>query len=410
MSTSRLKQTHAILLVTVISVIFNLLFFALFVLFFLRYPDKIIFLTMAFMLFYIVVAQPGKDYLVSLLIFKFGFPKVESSFKNTNKQKQLSTLRDVRVFLNNFLKKNNFEQIYIIFENKDKPFYFLRRDREFRTINPERYHVPEFIEFIKQNPQAKNLDHYPVHLQEVLKEQEWYAVVPIFFRKSIIGFLTLNRNLDKKQMQWLEKYSQRLGLIFENEYMAEKALGNKIFQKEYNTALKIENLLTIPSKESVGALSIVFPYLQKEKRPFPVIMEKSLFHSEVNKHVYLLCSLSKNPQRSGIMLLFAVQGYFFTACRGTKGLSGVCKDLNSLLVTSEAEILLDGALVEITNGGVVKLIPFGSHVSVYSSGKDVSYTTKPLGLSADFKIIEKNLKNNSSLKIKNQTMLHVGSK
>ena len=192
--------------------------------------------------------------------------------------------------------------------------------------------------------------------------------------------------------------------------MAEKALENKIFQKEYNTALKIESLLTIPTQESIGDLSIAFPYLLKDKRPFPVIMEKSLFHSEVNRHVYLICCLSENPQRSGIMLLFAVQGYFFTACRGTKVLSTVCKNLNSLLAQSEAEILLDGAIVEITTSGKVKLIPFGSHVSVYSSGKDVVYSTKPLGMSGDYKVSEKNMKINSSLKIKNHGMLHVGFK
>jgi len=375
------KQTQIIIYVTIISIIYNLLFLTLFLLIFMQYPKNIVFYTMGFLLFYILVAQPLKDYIITHFLFRVAFPNVEKTLTGTQRDHHLGSKRDIQNFLTWFIKSNNLQHVYLILEGSDQNCFFLTRDREFQAVNPGRYLNKSLLQYIKMRPESRNIESYPIHLQNFLREQEWQTIMPVLFRSTVIGYLAFPVKLEKKMVSYLDKYIQRIGLIFANESMAESALNTKVFQKEYSLAKRLEKLLINISNESFGNYMVYSPLLNKEKKPFPVLIDKTISGKKNEKHYYLICRISEKTHRSTIMLLFAVQGFFFIASRKTNSLSGLVKKLNTLLFFSETESAIDGVLIEHTTRFGWKISPFGKNVSLEYDGKTKLVNNTPLGKS-----------------------------
>ncbi|MES0488656.1 MAG: hypothetical protein ABUK01_01610 [Leptospirales bacterium] len=225
------------------------------------------------------------------------------------------------------------------------------------------------------------MDSYPIHLQKFLREQEWQTIMPVLFRSTVIGFMAFPVKLEKKMVSYLDKYIQRIGLIFANESMAEKAFNSKLFQKEYSLAKRLEKLLINISNESFANYMVSSPLLNKAKKPFPVLIDKTIAGKKSNKHYYLICTISEKTHRSTIMLLFAVQGFFFISSRKTNTLAGLAKKLNNLLWLSETESAIDGVLIEHTTRSGWKIIPFGKNISIEYDGKNKLINNTPMGKS-----------------------------
>lgn len=401
------KNRQVLFSTLVISAIYNLLWVAIYIYFTTRFKGPLIYPTLIFLLFYLLVAQPVRDYIVSQILLRLSYPDVfRESAKVDSEIKNIDTAAEVYHYLRRLVRQWEVGQIHLVYKEEDGSHMVISRNK----ISARSHLKPaelEVLHYFQYHESPLHLEDISGNLYEIFLQNKWHTVVPIFFRGRFRGIFAFESRLNKKQILSIQSLSRRSGLILENESMAHKALKNKIFIKEFTFARQIEKFLITGNLSRCGDYIIQNLYNEK-KSPFLVLWERAA-GAEENEYM-ILCKVSDSSKRARSIHLFSVQGYFLTYAKAAKNSRQILNWLNRSLQSESEGLYLSGFLVEYRNDKKWRVAHFGNGLSIVLEDKQVMLdSTTPLGSEKKPAVKIRELKNftNAQLIIKGKPVMQL---
>ena len=388
------KNRQVVLSTLLVSAIYNLFWVAVYIYLTTRFSGHLIYPTLIFLLFYLLVAQPVRDYIVSHVLLRSSYPDFfKESAKVDEEIKNIDTAAEVYHFLRRLTKHWETDQIHLVYKEDDGPHVTITRTE---TINRRELKAAEskVLHYLQYHESPVYIEEAPENLREIFLENNWYTVVPIFFRGRFRGVFAFEFRLARDQILRIQNLSRRSGLILENESMANKALKNKVFLKEFTLARQIEKFLITGKLSRCGNYIIQNLYNEK-KSPFLVLWERVANHSaKVPGEYMILCKVSDSSKRARSIHLFSVQGYFMTYAKEASSLRRLLGWLNQSLQVESEGLYLSGFLIEFREGQKWRIAHFGNGLSIVINGKATPLEPiKPLGSEKSPTIKMRELKN-----------------
>ncbi|MDH4262945.1 MAG: hypothetical protein OEV78_07875 [Spirochaetia bacterium] len=360
-----------------ISVLYNLLWFSVFIYFLFQYPELRVSLTLAFLLFYLLAALPLKDWFIHSIFFKLLYPDTGNVLVKDKRIKELTNKSDINRLLKVLIKELNINGLTMISNDKTLKQSYFYRDTE-KDYTPVTQQDIEKISIHFQQNFRKSLNGpMPDDIKVVAEKYNFGGFVPVFYKSKYFGFFAITGGIDIKKITILEGLAGRIGLIMENDALTESAIKNESFKKEFTLARQIEKFLHI--KETVEVenynLSVDKNILKGVGYNFPVLIEKSKGPSSITNPYFIFCRISKSNPRMRTMLLFMVAGYFITHSKNCKNLQNLFKNLNESLFLNGPEFSIDGFLIQKMPSNHWRVNYFGKNVQIKCEGKNIDLNT-----------------------------------
>jgi len=361
-----------------ISFAYNVLWFALFLFIVFSYLDYLVILTILFLFFYMAIAQPLKDYLIDIL-FKQSIAGGSAAMKSPDRSiRKLEKLKDLYGTLAQKVKEYEIDYLCLytrypdfsqkIFTRMETPIHIHLTEEQFTRI-------AELLQGVDRLIPVGTLQGSAL---AVAQQNGWKMVIPIYYRSRFIGFIAVSRELRLSAASWLNSLVARIGLLFENENLAESALKNQVFRKEFHVARKMEKLLVNRLIKKIGPFTVRSHFESIEGGNNELLFEYSIFQDQ---REYLFFARIEKSKRGANFILFSILGYFVSATSGGADIAEVCRYLNKYINKSGQGFSIEGILLQFDTDGA-KILLFGSGVSVESDGVVVPHRNKtPVGRS-----------------------------
>lgn len=342
-----------------LSIILNLIIFVLYMVLLNSWSGNTIPLTIIFLTVYILIFQPIKDFLFSLIINRPIF--VHSSISNLVEKKAASLTKreeipDFLLWLCRYLKMPWMRMALYL---KD-PIVHIVLGKGKKHVTPlDIQDDREFIGFLTAFPWTHKTSQIPPVLRKLLAEYKVQTVTPVLFRDNVIGAIGMPREITEKEKEATEFISRSIALVLENHKLNETIHRNEILKKEFIIAGRVEKFLMRDEPVMFYGYSISRLISSWKKKYFSALYE--VVHSEKNNSVFIfLARLSVGSIRANALQLFGVQGYFTAIARGATTALEVTNNLNKALIQHEnGKVHLDGFVVQITKNQDISFLGFG---------------------------------------------------
>ncbi|MDH4199840.1 MAG: hypothetical protein OEV66_05590 [Spirochaetia bacterium] len=370
--------------ILIISIIYNLFWFSIFIYLSLEFSLYRISITILFLLFYIMLAQPAKDYFLHSIFFKLLYPDTSTRVIQDTRIKELVKKSDIPVLLKILLKELNLNAISMI--TIDHPFVqenFLRdTEQTIRKISAQDFMV--ISKYFQTNLQHTLSIQMPEEIKNIADLYSWNTIIPVYYKSRYFGFLAVRSDGAPRKMIPLEALAGRTGLILENEILTESAINNESFKKEFGFARHVERFLVEPKPLESGGYQISIDKSSPGITNFPVLFEKSLISNRDDGMYMVFCKISKSNRKMRTMMLFMIAGYFLMVSRYSKNLNQLYKSLNQLLCKNGSEFSVDGFLIEKISSVKWRVCFFGKNIRLKENGQEMKLTpTPPMGVETD---------------------------
>ena len=397
---SFLHKYKIIIPILVISILYNILWFSVFIYFLFHYPQFRVSLTLSFLLFYILIALPIKDWFLHSVFFKLLYPDTEEILVKDRRIKDLSNTSDIAHLLRTLVKELNINGLIMVTNEKtlNQSLYYRDPDKTRDTISTQ--DIDSIILYFKQSVRRSLHGLMTEDMKIIADKYDWGALVPIYYKSKFFGFLAVLNGIDLKKIIILEALAGRIGLILENEELTESAIKNESFKKEFTLARQIEKFLLIKDIIEIDNyhVSVDKNLLGGFSVSFPVLFEKSIRSAEEANPYFIFCRISKSNRRMRTMMLFMIAGYFLTHSKNSKSLHQLFVLLNSSLFDNGPEFAIDGFLMQYTLPEKWRISYFGKNVQIKSDGADIPLkNSASLGKSKDGHFISIDLKSKSEV-------------
>jgi len=378
---SFIHKNKIVIPIFIISVLYNLIFFSVFIYFLLQYQEKRISLTLAFLLFYTLLALPLKDWFIHSVFFKLLYPDAETTHIKDKRIKELGNKSQINPLLGILIRELDMEGLVLVFSGKH-----VRQNHFYRTSEKKRQQVNhqdiETISRYFQQTSRKPLTIFASgDLKIIADRYRWGAFVPVYYKSRYFGFIAMVNEFDAKKIAVIEGLATRIGLIMENDTLTESAIKNESFRKEFSLARQVEKFLFTDKTIQIQNYEISVDPHFLETVSFPVLFEKSII--QLNDHLpfVIFCRVSKSNRRMRTMILFMIAGYFLTHSKNSKNLSSLITKLNKSILANGSEFSLDGFLFQAISTNQIKIHWFGKNVQIKYDGFDNPLDKiSPLGL------------------------------
>lgn len=353
------------------------------------------YISIAFLLAYLIVLIPFRDYTYSLLFKqnrKNDLPNLDSiEFKIH----QIINYKDIFQFLSEYVKEWKISGLRIVlYKPHPRIMYYNSRGRR-KWIIPRRPESREFLQFLLENPSLHNRKDFPPNHRQYLYNIKVSMIFAIVLRNNIIGTIGISDELSDQSIFITEKLARRFALVAENEQLQREIKRAQFLEKEFTLAKRVENLLE--RKEDVKRCGYIVSKIDKgwQKKYFPALFEvnqnsypddffnldKQISIDPECPYYIMLVRLSDQSHRSRTMQLFSVQGYFLSLAKTSKNLETLAKRMNQSLTNLEnSKIQLDGFLLQFYKKGIWDILPFGKNLRIFEENKWVNIPrSSPLG-------------------------------
>jgi len=353
-----------------ISILYNSIYLFIFFYYFISYPGNPIVLTIIFLLSYIIIAQPLKDFIFFSLLMKPANNISDQFAPIDQKIPSLYNKMDLIQYMNNLNRELNCSEIFLLSSDPEQKAIISYINNTYLEKNMKSSHMGEICNAIQFSVTPIQWIDFPPIVQTILKNYNWQVIIPLFFRDHLSGFLAFSCLVNKKNIAAIQKVSYRFALLLENEVLLSKAMKNRFFIKEFRTARKIESLLITDTR--IVIKDRIINYINNfdgVTRYYPLLYEKS-FNKENSKVVYFILSkISSTMARKKSILLFDLQGYFLVHSKNANSLQSLAQMLNKSICFSSLKYFIEGYLFEINQNGNFSYISFGKNLSIEADMK-----------------------------------------
>lgn len=294
-----------ILPIFIISIIYNLFWFSIFIYLSLELPLYRTSITIFFLLFYMMLAQPAKDFFLHSIFFKLLYPDAVTTVIKDKRIKGLVKKSDIAVLLKDLIREFNLEGISII--THDHPFtqnnFYRDSDQKVMNINNEDYLV--ISKFFQENIRSSVSVQITDEIRDIAANYGWKTIIPIYYKSKYFGFLAVQTSSDMKKNITLEALAGRIGLILENEILTESAINNESFKKEFTFARQVEKFLIETKPIDIDQYHITVEKGSSGIAQLPLLYEKSIVEKGSGKNFIIFCKIAKSNKKMRTMILFA---------------------------------------------------------------------------------------------------------
>lgn len=366
------------------SIIYNIIFFTIYYFLIINFPNKSTYISFFFLLAYLFILIPFRDYTYSLLFIR----KRKKSMPNIdvieNRIHQIINFKDIFQFLSEYVKEWKISGLRVVLYKPYPRIMYYNSNGHRKWISMKKPEPYDFLNFLKENPQIHNRKEFSDFHKNYLYNIKIAEIFPIMLRNNIIGTIGTKDELDERSVKITEKIARRLALVSENEQLQKEINRAQFLEKEFSLAKRVENLLE--RKEDIKRCGYIVSKIDKgwEDKYFPALFEVNqnsypddFFNFQRSSsldpecpYYIMLVRLSNQSHRSRTMQLFSVQGYFLSLAKSSRNLRSLAKRLNSTLKQLEnSKIQLDGFLLQFYKKGIWDILPFGKNLQIYRNNQ-----------------------------------------
>ncbi len=325
-------------------------------------------LTISFLLFYLLVAQPLRDIIINNILLKALHPDMKSENETEESLLSLQTKEDIFRHFQKYLKAVEISSVFLIIVDNPEMSVFITKNKIIDQLDDQYINTPSLLQYLEYRHEAMYYENLPDNLQETARSNSWITIVPILFRSRVRALAAFPEKLEKRAVQEFSPIFSRAGLILENESLTLNVLKNRVFQKEFDMARQVEKFLIPEPIFKAGAFTFRNLYEFEKEYRFPLLFDSAAGQGSGAITFVIICKISDTSRRSKSIQLFSVQGYFLSYARRAKNLTQLVKWMYQSLVKSSGGLYLQGYLIEISDKGNWKGVHFGRDLAIHLDG------------------------------------------
>lgn len=367
--------------ILIISIIYNLIWFSGFISVVIEFQEHKVIITLAFLLFYVIIAQPVKDQFVHSIFFKLLYPDTDSKVIKDRRIKGLTKKKDIKRLLKVMVKELDLKGLSMVSREREIIQENFTAEPKAKNLKITKEDFSILSKYFESGIKEILSGQMPPDLKNLCDAYHWNMIIPIYYKSRFFGFLAVHSGSDYKKTMLLESLAGRIGLVLENEILTDAVIQKKFFKKEFHVARKVEKLLQ--EKNTIEPPGYLIS-LENEGQDYfssALLFEKSIPYRDKDGEFYIFCKISKSHRRVRNMMLFITAGYFFIHSRNNSSLKNLHKNIAQSLHENGLKFGIEGFLVQRLNAFKWRVCFFGPHVRLSADGKAVSVkTTSALGL------------------------------
>lgn len=363
-----------------VSMFYNLFWVAIFYYLMTLLDNRLHLLTIAFLLFYLLVAQPLRDLIVNNILLKTLYPEMNTDPEDEEEFSNVQTREDIFRYFQRHLKSADIPSVYLLIANNTEQSVHITKNRVSEQLPAKYTNISDLFQYIEFKHDALFAESLPERLRKKSLENGWVTIVPILYRSRMQALAAYPRKLEKKLINRLNPLLLKSALIFENESLTLNVMKNRVFQKEFDMARQVEKFLIPETLFRAGNYQFQNLYDFEKKYQFPVLFDRALSKSKSAasaKTYIILCKISDTSRRSKSIQLFLAQGYFISYAQKAKNLAQLTRWLYNSLVGSSDGLFLQGFLFEVPQKGAWKGVHFGRDLEIRADGKATPLPFRP---------------------------------
>ena len=368
--------------------------------------QSIIFQTIAvtlFLIIYLFLAQPLKDFLFSIFYRAFYDHDVKNNIKIEKRIQAINSIEDIYDFLSYLVKQWNLPRLRLVLYEPEERTLFISKSGHGKWIKFRRKEKTELIDYLRVNQIAQNTEAIPSEIKKYLYNHEVKSLSPVIYREILLGFIGFTDQLDDKQLELCQYVAKRIALLMGNELLKINLPKSVLLQKEFNLARRVESFLTRTEPQEKCGYNIQLLSKPWQEKYFPAMFDTNItnypagffdsllklnFMKNLNSKpkgekplVLILVRVAQSAYRASALQLFSVQGYFISLTQEARGLLDLLKIFQRTLIEQEdASILLDGFLLYCEPDGTWEIAGFGTDLQIKVDEESIELpVTKPLG-------------------------------
>lgn len=347
------------------------------------FRDRLPIVVVSFLFFYIFMAQPLKDWLISRMGMDSKY-SVQSGFITfDNRVSRIMRLKDVLEFLGWLIRAWKLSRLRLLVFDEEDLVFFVNRQKRVRRMRLKDDLTEPFRQELSRLNGAKPVTALSPALKAYMQSRKVRFVAPVLFRERLIGLVGFSEIVDRARLPLVDHAAHRIGLALENERLERTVPRSEFLSKEFRLAEKIERHLSGASRYSAGRFTVQKLDTAWEKKHFSAIFGCARSDDPAEEtHFVMLLRLSVASTRSNALQLFSTQGYFYSLIRGQRDVAGLSAELHrNLRVNENRSIVLEGFLISLHPAqNLMRIQAFGRHLAYRDeSGWSWIRETPPLG-------------------------------
>lgn len=345
------------------SLAYNLLWLAGYYIFIRSTRTDLMFSGLLFLIAYLAVAYPLKDWLSSRFFVKQKASRAAVRFEK--RLHRINRFQQLPSYLGRLVRSWRLHRLRLIVYRPELKILMLDRKGRSRWTHFRRKINTQLKDEIATHRKGRNTHEFPAGLRRTLYARDIRALVPVVFRDDVLGFLAFPRILDKEEMELAELAAARIGIILENEVLKRRIPRSEFMQKEFHVARKIEKYLS--SQNLVRAFGYNVRKLEAawQKKYFSVLYESISSSEEDGRVFFLLARISDSSRRATLLNLFGLQGYFISIAVRCQNVLELAESLQSYLINYEnGRLQVDGFIASVDTQGSWDVIFLGTDISM----------------------------------------------
>ncbi len=347
------------------------------------FRDRVPVVVVSFLFFYIFVAQPLKDLLISRMGVDAKYSAQTGFITFDNRVSRIMRLKDVLEFLGWLIRAWKLSRLRLLVFDEEDVVFFVNRKKRVRRMRLKDDLTEEFRQELSLLNGARAVTTLSPALRAYMQSRKVRFVAPVLFRERLIGLIGFSEVIDRARLPLVDHAAHRIGLALENEQLERTVPRSEFLSKEFRLAEKIERHLSGASRYSAGRFTLQKLETAWEKKHFSAIFGCARSDDAVAEaHFVMLLRLSVASTRSNALQLFSTQGYFYSLVRGQRDVTGLTAELHrNLRINENRAIMLEGFLMSLHPAeNLLRMRAFGRHLAYRDqSGWIWIRETPPLG-------------------------------
>ena len=324
----------------------------------------LIYICSIFLFLYLFISLPIKDSVLFYYHFNLNFKNTSEINKFLSKINNISNLEDSIYILQIFLKKNNLSTVSLINFSSFGTCLKIESKIYGKWTSLNNKDLDSFILYLKISFENE-VEKFPSNFQNIFLDNNIRFIIPIIFQDDIIGVIGFSEKIENNNYKIIQTLSQRISLIFKNNMLNNEIDQKKQYFQELDIARKVEKFIEEKDKITIfNNINILKEADAWKYKYFPL-----LYDTYVNKnHTYvLLCHIEDSFQRSSLLHLLMIQGYFLALSKRSNTLEELILSIQNILLKDELDknnIQLSGFIIEIKNNEKLSFCHFGKYLSI----------------------------------------------